>query len=379
MSTNFSAIRWPNRCISGQCRPHQEHKPYKHDQPSCVKTRNGHCRINMSYWDLNEFRLLYIEVLVLVTVPFPISDTTLQTSPQEPAKGNYRPLTTSLNNVDKHRPSKMPRENHRRRTGDSERSGRIPRGRFNPYERPRFETDARSVTDEQVRHARERLGQVLANVIQRANGSHAEAEVVEEQEAEELLDLLMAIDQHRQQRLEQHLEEGRQERPERPERRRRRRRRRRRGRPIPARSLQTFPALRQMPMMQQQPQEPTLPPLIANSTTDMAPAPAPSVDEQPTWEFDDWFDGEYLDQLLSDYLHPEGQELVQEVARQVEQLSLASNLAQEVAGLGEQLVSVHVPIVSPEGLVVNGNGPTASELNEEPNGQRQGDDRQLPR
>lgn len=89
-------------------------------------------------------------------------------------------------------------------------------------------------------------------------------------------------------------------------------------------------------MMQQQPQEPTLPLLLANSTTDMAPAPAPSADEQPTWEFDDWFDGEYLDQLLSDYLHPEGRELVEEVARQVEQLSLASDLAQEVAGLGEQ-------------------------------------------
>lgn len=229
-------------------------------------------------------------------------------------------------------------------------------GRFNPYERPRFEADARSVTDEQARHARERLGQVLTNVIQRANGSHAEAEVVEEQEAEELLDLLMTIDQHRQLHLEQHLEEGRHERPE---------RRRRRGRPIPARSLQTFPALRQMPMMQQQPQEPTLLPLLANSTTDMAPAPAPSADGQPTWEFEDWFDGEYLDQLLSDYLQPEGQELVEEVARQVKQLSLASNLSQEVTGLGEQPALAH--------------DPTVSGRDGEPSSERQGDDHQLRR
>jgi hypothetical protein len=80
----------------------------------------------MSYWNLHEFRLLYIEGLVLVTVPFPISGTTLQTSPPESAKANYQLLAISLNNVDKHKPSKMPRENNRRRAGDSERSGRIP-------------------------------------------------------------------------------------------------------------------------------------------------------------------------------------------------------------------------------------------------------------
>lgn len=117
-------------------------------------------------------------------------------------------------------------------------------------------------------------------------------------------------------------------------------------------------------MMQQQPQEPTLPPLLANSTTYMAPVPAPSADEQPMWEFEDWFDGEYLDQLLSDYLHPEGQELVEEVTRQVKQLSLASNLSQEVTGLGEQPALAHDP-------TVNGR-------DGEPSSERQGDGHQLP-
>ncbi|KAJ4231962.1 hypothetical protein NW759_002354 [Fusarium solani] len=97
----------------------------------------------------------------------------------------------------------------------------------------------------------------------------------------------------------------------------------------------------------------------------MAPAPAPSADGQPTWEFEDWFDGEYLDQLLSDYLQPEGQELVEEVARQVKQLSLASNLSQEVTELGEQPALAH--------------DPTVSGRDGEPSSERQGDDHQLRR
>lgn len=182
-----------------------------------------------------------------------------------------------------------------------------------------------------------------------------------------------------------------------------------------------------------------MPPLPANSTTAMAPAPARSADEPPTWEFKDWFDGEYLDKLIRDYLYPEGQELVDEVTRQVARLSLATNLAQEVAGLGglpegqelvdevmrrieqlslasnsaqevtrlgeqpkgqevvqvtrqveqlslaqavagpgEQLALTQERIVRSEGPMVNGNGPTASGENKEPNGQRQGNDHQLP-
>ncbi|RSL47141.1 hypothetical protein CEP54_013534 [Fusarium duplospermum] len=105
-----------------------------------------------------------------------------------------------------------------------------------------------------------------------------------------------------------------------------------------------------------------LPSPLANSTTDMALPPTPSADgvadEQPMWEFEDWFDGEYLDQLISDHLHPEGQELVDEVMRQVEQLSLASNLAQEVAGVDEQSI--------------------LAERDEKPSGERQGDDHHMP-
>ncbi|KAI8717795.1 hypothetical protein NCS52_00856500 [Fusarium sp. LHS14.1] len=292
----------------------------------------------MSLWDLHEFRPLYIE-------------------------GS----------------SKMPKEVNRRRGGDSDRPGQIPQGRFHPYERPRSETDTRPVTDEQAENARERLAQVLTNSVQRANSPRAEAGKVEEKEAEELFDLLMTIDQHRQQSIDQSLEEGRQKWQE-WQARQERRRLRRRQRPDPASSLRSIPALRrELPIVQQQLQEPPLPPLLADSTTDATLDPTPSADEQLTWEFEDWFDGDYLDQLISNYLHPEGQELVEEVTRAVEQLSLASNLAREVAGVDEQPALTQDPTVSSETPMVNGNVPTASGSKEEPNGEGQGGGNQLPK
>ncbi|RSL80245.1 hypothetical protein CEP51_006721 [Fusarium floridanum] len=236
----------------------------------------------------------------------------------------------------------MPRDNHRRRASGFERSRRSSQPRFNPYERSRPVSEGRSVTDEQDRDARETLRRILATIGQRANGPQAEEGTVLEQEARELMDSLMTIDQHRSQRLEQHLEQGRRESLQRQE-----RRRRRRGRSDHTRSLQRFSTLRQMPgTIQQQLEELAVPPAPPNSiadmdlpsplenfTTDMdlslPPSADEAIDEQPTWEFEDWFDGEYLDQLMNDYLHLEGQELVQEVTRQVEQLNLADNLAQD--------------------------------------------------
>ncbi|KAL2682665.1 hypothetical protein Neosp_007118 [[Neocosmospora] mangrovei] len=273
----------------------------------------------------------------------------------------------------------MPREVNRRRGGDSDRPGQTPQGRFHPYERPRSETDTRPVTDEQAENARERLAQVLTNSVQSAKSPRAEAGKVEKQEAEELFDLLMTIDQHRQQNIDQDLEEGRQKWQE-WQARQERRRLRRRQRPDPAISIRTIPALRrELPIVQQQLQEPPLPPVLADSTTDATLDPTPSADEQLSWGFEDWFDGDYLDQLVSEFLYPEGQELVEEVARQIEQLSLASNLAQEVAGVDEQPALTQDPTVSSEGPTVNGNVPTASGSKEEPNGEGQGDDNQLPK
>lgn len=134
---------------------------------------------------------------------------------------------------------------------------------------------------------------------------------------------------------------------------------------------QTSPVLLQRLEDIQQQQQPSYGPANTTST--------PSTDEQPDWGFEDWFDDDYLDQIINDFLQrPEGQELLLEVARQVEQLDATVDLAIEVMRTGEKPAFVPEPPVNPADVMVSGNDPMISGWDQKPNGERQWNNHQLP-